>query len=638
MGFCKKLFLAIAAMFVLVTLHDTYNLLMPPLCEKKSKFCLRPLFSRTEKFDLYVYGSQESDLSWKTPQGALKLLNLPLLYNRSAIGLSENLRERVKIPEAFINLISKNETFDAHVFLVRHGLPAPDSGTHKRVIDRRNIPMNVKRMHPQVEYLDCVYVGRAPVVRHMAFRRVNSSFLLGGEELVKNGNAIVEEETGGMFSVSHLFSALESELPRITLLLFALTSIMNPTVFTAAFRMCLLALFLSHYYQGITSVYPNVDVGTRSVIDVMNAGQAVPKRIVPHLRPSLRINYVADDADYSYGDYKAPILYHSFTFKNQAKDIAALDAKPIRYSTIDLSHVSKGHGRDNRYGVESYIEDVSLMKRQWIPMDTNITSEKFIEIEFNPISRLYFSVLKTFEEILKVYGLVGFTEDDMDELKWVLFRRPIHVLVLMQVVGFVQVTLSTLAFKNDVAFFKGRSDYAGLSSRSLATDAVHSIVIFLYVYDFENASRIVLFQLAVGALIDSWKVKKRMHIELVWVFFLPWLNWKSDQQTAGEKTTEEIDEKGMRYLKMFLYPLSVVWGGYCLWNYQYKSWWSWFISSLADFAYTFGFLNMMPQIFVNYKLKSVAHMPWRVLIYKVCFDVFPTLYRFLTCLGFQYLH
>jgi hypothetical protein len=70
---------------------------------------------------------------------------------------------------------------------------------------------------------------------------------------------------------------------------------------------------------------------------------------------------------------------------------------------------------------------------------------------------------------------------------------------------------------------------------------------------------------------------------------------------------------------------------------------------LADFAYTFGFINMMPQvrtpsflvlhtyhddereihnsafnalpsscrqIFINYKLKSVAHMPWRVLIYK----------------------
>ena len=25
---------------------------------------------------------------------------------------------------------------------------------------------------------------------------------------------------------------------------------------------------------------------------------------------------------------------------------------------------------------------------------------------------------------------------------------------------------------------------------------------------------------------------------------------------------------------------------------------------------------MTPQLFINYKLKSVAHMPWRAMIYK----------------------
>ena len=30
---------------------------------------------------------------------------------------------------------------------------------------------------------------------------------------------------------------------------------------------------------------------------------------------------------------------------------------------------------------------------------------------------------------------------------------------------------------------------------------------------------------------------------------------------------------------------------------------------------------MTPQLFINYKLKSVAHMPWRVMAYK-CFNTF----------------
>jgi len=85
---------------------------------------------------------------------------------------------------------------------------------------------------------------------------------------------------------------------------------------------------------------------------------------------------------------------------------------------------------------------------------------------------------------------------------------------------------------------------------------------------------------------------------------------------AAEGITDDIDKKGMFYLACFLYPLAMYWAGYNLYYYKYKSFWSWLISSMADFAYSFGFINMMPQIFINYKLKSVAYMPWRVLMYK----------------------
>ena len=32
--------------------------------------------------------------------------------------------------------------------------------------------------------------------------------------------------------------------------------------------------------------------------------------------------------------------------------------------------------------------------------------------------------------------------------------------------------------------------------------------------------------------------------------------------------------------------------------------------------YTFGFVQMVPQLYINYRLKSVAHMPWRAMVYK----------------------
>jgi hypothetical protein len=38
---------------------------------------------------------------------------------------------------------------------------------------------------------------------------------------------------------------------------------------------------------------------------------------------------------------------------------------------------------------------------------------------------------------------------------------------------------------------------------------------------------------------------------------------------------------------------------------------------LVNGVYAFGFLFMLPQLFVNYKLKSVAHLPWKAFMYKV---------------------
>ena len=43
----------------------------------------------------------------------------------------------------------------------------------------------------------------------------------------------------------------------------------------------------------------------------------------------------------------------------------------------------------------------------------------------------------------------------------------------------------------------------------------------------------------------------------------------------------------------------------------YASWWSWLISSAADAVYAFGFVSLCPQLYINYRLKSVAHLPWR---------------------------
>lgn len=71
-----------------------------------------------------------------------------------------------------------------------------------------------------------------------------------------------------------------------------------------------------------------------------------------------------------------------------------------------------------------------------------------------------------------------------------------------------------------------------------------------------------------------------------------------------------------RYLSYVIYPLLVGYTIYSLLYEEHKSWYSFVLGTLVGFVYTFGFITMTPQLFINYKLKSVAHMPWKTFMYK----------------------
>ncbi len=41
-----------------------------------------------------------------------------------------------------------------------------------------------------------------------------------------------------------------------------------------------------------------------------------------------------------------------------------------------------------------------------------------------------------------------------------------------------------------------------------------------------------------------------------------------------------------------------------------------------------GFIMMTPQLFINYKLKSVSHLPWRMMTYKALNTFIDDLFAF----------
>lgn len=179
-----------------------------------------------------------------------------------------------------------------------------------------------------------------------------------------------------------------------------------------------------------------------------------------------------------------------------------------------------------------------------------------------------------------------------------------------------------------------------MSVRSVFFNVFQSLVILLYVLDDETYI-LVQISSAIGLCIEIWKIHKVVDISINWnskIFgIFPKINFH-DKGSYIESSTKEYDKLAFKYLSWALYPLL---GGYAIYSLMYlehKGWYSWILKVLYGFLLTFGFIMMTPQLFINYKLKSVAHLPWRMMSYK-CLNTFvddifafvikmPTLYRF----------
>ncbi|KAF3707382.1 Cleft lip and palate transmembrane protein 1-like protein [Channa argus] len=214
-----------------------------------------------------------------------------------------------------------------------------------------------------------------------------------------------------------------------------------------------------------------------------------------------------------------------------------------------------------------------------------------------------------------VYSLqqFGFTEKDADEIKGIFVDTNLYFLALTFFVAAFHLLFDFLAFKNDISFWKQKKSMVGMSSKAVLWRCFSTIVIFLYLFD-EQTSLLVLIPAGIGSIIEVWKVKKALKIQVFWKGGKPtFLFGKLDE---SERRTEEYDTLAMKYLSYLLYPLCIGGAVYALIFLRYKSWYSWLINSLVNGVYAFGFLFMLPQLFVNYKLKSVAHLPWKAFMYK----------------------
>ncbi|KAF8979482.1 hypothetical protein BGZ46_005382 [Entomortierella lignicola] len=268
-----------------------------------------------------------------------------------------------------------------------------------------------------------------------------------------------------------------------------------------------------------------------------------------------------------------------------------------------------------------FVNDFWLLKEHMTLINDTV-KELPLRINFYPISYMKLQLYSSLDVGMKQQsGMMGGTGGELDEVKRMLIETNPYLLILTVVVSCLHSAFEMLAFKNDIAFWKDKKGTAGLSVRSIFLDIAQQIIVFAYLMDNnQDTSYMILIGQGVGLAIELWKVKKALKIDIVpaTTGLLPYrLHFNTSEPLSDlESKTKEYDEEAFKYLSWAAFPLLICYALYSLMYEEHKSWYSFIVGTLVGFVYTFGFIKMTPQLFINYKLKSVAHMPFRTMMYK----------------------
>jgi len=154
-------------------------------------------------------------------------------------------------------------------------------------------------------------------------------------------------------------------------------------------------------------------------------------------------------------------------------------------------------------------------------------------------------------------------------------------------------------------------------------------ITFLYVY-MEGANIIVKVELGIALAIEVWKFRKIFKFEINQSKF-PYvqISYKiSFDKTQSKNYETEAVSLMMKYIFV---PVAVLYLSYRIFYYKnllFLSIFKFVIEYIFFLMNLFGFILLTPQIYLNYKLKSVKHLPLKALTFKFLNTIIDDLYAF----------
>lgn len=328
-------------------------------------------------------------------------------------------------------------------------------------------------------------------------------------------------------------------------------------------------------------------------------------------------------------NYYHPNVSLSFVPNSGVVSFTQLHPAVRQFIHPEATGARDGSGQNSWYYPILFVNTFWQLKSHMTLLNDTVTSLP-IRIDLNNLSDWKFKTMASIEANSKesarqaAYGHAlpgGGDGSEVEMIKEIFMDTNPILLSVTIVVSIAHMVLETLAFGSDIAHYRKKKDNVGISVRSILANVFMQIVIFLYLIDqSQNTSWMILGTQGIGIVIELWKVTTVVNVRVRSApgSLIPWRISFEDKHKLSEteEKTKKYDEIAFKYMYMAGVPLLVAYAVYSLIYETHKSWYSYIITTLVGSVYAYGFLMMVPSLYINYRLKSVAHMPAKAMMYK----------------------